>query len=39
LDGAEKEGKGMQTTLTAKLKLVAAPEQFRQVRLTRARLS
>jgi hypothetical protein len=34
LDGAEKEGKGMQTTLAAKLKLVTTPEQFHQVRLT-----
>jgi hypothetical protein len=39
LDEAEKEKQHMQTTLTAKLKLKAAPEQFRQLRLTRARLS
>ena len=30
----EKEEKYMQTTITAKLKLVTTPEQFRQVRLT-----
>jgi hypothetical protein len=35
LDEAEKEWKGMQTTLTAKLKLVTTPEQFRQLRLTK----
>src|ERR1051326_1627507 len=34
LDDPEKECRGMQTTLTAKLKLVTAPEQFRQLRLT-----
>jgi hypothetical protein len=39
LDAAEKEEQHMQTTITAKLKLMAAPEQIRQLRLTRARLS
>src|SRR5690242_19853857 len=34
LDDTEKEDMSMQTTLTAKLKLVTAPEQFRQLRLT-----
>jgi hypothetical protein len=39
LDVREKEEQDMQTSFTAKLKLVTSPEQFRQVRLTRARLS
>jgi hypothetical protein len=39
LDEAEKEELRMQTTITAKLTLVTTPEQFRQLRLTRARLS
>jgi hypothetical protein len=34
LNGTEKEWVDMQTTITAKLKLVTTPEQFRQVRLT-----
>ena len=34
LDETKKEWVGMQTTLTAKLKLVTTPEQFRQLRLT-----
>ena len=34
LDQTEKVYMGMQTTLTAKLKLVTTPEQFRQLRLT-----
>ena len=34
LDETEKEDKDMQTMLTAKLKLVTTPEQFRQLRLT-----
>jgi putative transposase len=34
LDVGEKEWMGMQKTLTAKLKLVTTPEQFRQLRLT-----
>jgi hypothetical protein len=34
LDETEKEWKGMQMTITAKLKLVTTPEQFRQLRLT-----
>ena len=34
LHETEKEWVGMQTTLTAKLKLVTTPEQFRQLRLT-----
>ena len=34
LDEAEKEEKRMQATITAKLKLVTTPDQFRQLRLT-----
>ena len=34
LDGVEKEEMGMQTTLTAKLKLVTTPEQFAALRQT-----